>query len=52
MPTNLDLFMGNWANDDSVGSGSLWNDIPKFAVPLRYFMTCFSASMWPGEGLH
>ena len=26
--------------------------MPKIEVPFRYFMTCFAASMWPGEGLH
>ena len=47
---SLDGSTGNLTNDSRGLQSLLENRIPMSLVPLRYFMTCFAASMWPGEG--
>ncbi len=48
---NFDGSTGNLTNDSSDFESLLEKRIPRFLVPLRYLMTCFAASMCPGEGL-
>ena len=46
----LDGSTGNLTKDSSGLESLLENLIPRSLVPLRYLMTCFAASMWPGDG--
>ena len=47
----MDGETGNFTKDSRGLESLLENLIPRSLVPLRYLMTCFAASIWPGDGL-